>query len=171
MSDNYYIATTSYNIPMTISVWIYTDLSYYMTVLGLRGGIQLDIFPSGAVSAYCALPDAWSAVPTAAAGSLRANTWTHLAVTITASYTASLYINGVFIDLRTGSGSLPSYSELVIGGCGFNSRGYNGYMQDLQMYNKALSATEISDLYTSVIPIVHIPIISPSVAPTIQGLD
>ena len=156
MSDNYYIATTSYNIPMTISVWIYTDLSYYMTVLGLRGstvgstaGIQLDIFADGAVTMYCALPLIWSVSYTSAAGTVKSNTWTHLAITVTASYTATLYVNSVLMGSGTGSGNLPGYTYLVVGGSGDQFRGYHGYLRDLRMYSRALSTSEISSVYTS----------------------
>jgi len=158
MSDNYFIATTSYNIPMTISVWIYTDLSYLMTVLGLRGntagsawipGIQLDVLTDGVVSMACALPSMWSVWYISAGGAVRPNTWTHLAITVTASYTATLYVNSVLMGSGTGTGNLPGYTYLVIGGCGAQSRGYNGYLRDLRMYSKALSTVEISSVYTA----------------------
>ena len=157
VSDNYYIATTSYNIPMTISVWIYTDLSYYMTVLGLRGhtagssiihGIQLDITISGEVGMHCALPTPWTYV-FSPGGTLKPNTWTHIVITITSSYTATLYVNSVSMGSGTGSANLPGYTYLVIGSTSYDERGYHGYIRDLRMYSRALFTSEISSVYTS----------------------
>ena len=160
MSDNYYIASASSNTPMTMSVWVYTDVSYYMTVLGLRGntagsayipGIQLDIRADGAVSMACALPSSstWSVKYLSAGGTVRPNTWTHITITITASYTATLYVNSVLIGSGTGSANLPGYTYLVIGGSGDQLRGYHGYLRDLRMYSRALSTLEISSVYTT----------------------
>ena len=143
---------------MTISVWIYTDLSYLMTVLGLRGntagsayvpGIQLYTLTTGAVGMACALPSTWSVSYTSAAGTVKPNTWTHITITITASYTATLYVNSVSMGSGTGSANLPGYTYLVIGGSGDQSRGYHGYMRDLRMYSRALSTSEISSVYTT----------------------
>ena len=149
MSSNYYIASASCNFPMTISVWIYTDLSYYMTVLGLRYtgsyGIQLDIDTSGLIYGNFG-----SGILYSAASALQANTWTHIALSISstssASHFASMYVNGMLQNSLTINYQLVGQPTLYIGGSGYTDRGYHGYMQSLHMYNRALQSSEISTL-------------------------
>ena len=64
----------------------------------------------------------------------------------------SLYIDGIFYQLPTavtpiGTRSDDSASAAIIGGNTAGSRTSNGLMDDIRIYNRALSATEVRQLY------------------------
>ena len=158
MSTNYYTASTTYNAPMTVMLWVRTDLSYYMTILGLhhtdctganqvRGAFQLDVFSSGALTIYIGLPNQWLTIST----TIQANTWTHIAFSVSSAYLVKLYKNGIYIGQTTGTSNFPvnTFQSLFIGGCGFCTRGFHGYMQDLRMYNRELTVEEILFIYNA----------------------
>lgn len=81
------------------------------------------------------------------------NTWTHWVVVIDrAGSNVSYYKNNVLDVLRTPSfpvGSINQTNSIYIGReiGGSNSRRVNGLIDDVRIYNRALSASEISELY------------------------
>ena len=75
-------------------------------------------------------------------------TWRVVRVCVGAgsSWEMTLYVNGVLIarDTNSHDGFNPAAtSRLVIGGSGDNARGYTGYIYDLRMYHRVLSAAEM----------------------------
>ena len=81
------------------------------------------------------------------------NVWTHLA----ASYDGAnlrLYVNGALASTRTASGSMsPSTGALRIGGNGTWGEWFGGLIDNVRIYQRALSAAEIqSDMNTAVSP-------------------
>ena len=81
-----------------------------------------------------------SAIGTAA---LPLNTWTHLAVTFGAG-TLRLYVNGVQVGTQVVSGSLvTSANPLTIGGNGVWSEWFAGLIDEVRIYNRALTQAEI----------------------------
>ena len=99
MSTNYYKASNSHSAPMTVMLWLRTDLSYYMTILGLHhtsctgadqhtGAFQLDMIPPQTLTLYIALPNNWLTVST----TIQANAWTHIAFTVSSSYLSLIHI-------------------------------------------------------------------------------
>ena len=85
-------------------------------------------------------------------GSLSYNTWYYLVVTFNGSMIA-MYLNGVLVDYNnTVSGSLSqSSSDLFIGNNAFTTgvRQINGSIDEVKVYNRALSADEIRTQYLS----------------------
>ncbi len=81
------------------------------------------------------------------------NTWTHLAVTFDGS-TLRLYINGFLINSVANAGQLTTSSgALRIGGDSIWGEYFNGIIDEIRIYNRALSAAEIqTDMYTPVNP-------------------
>jgi hypothetical protein len=82
------------------------------------------------------------------------NTWSHIVV-VFSSGTASLYINGILaITPITYTGTVCLYNNtgaptrLQIGAGGFAYGGYAGYIDDLRIYNTALTSTQINTIYT-----------------------
>ena len=155
MSVNYYLAVASspFGAPLTLSVWIYLDTSAYTTALGYRSiapitsgpyGIQLDINSNPQPLAAFALPNMWTAVY---GTSVQAYSWFHVVLTISSSYEASMYVNGVIQQRATGTAQLAGYGELIIGGPGDNSRSFNGYLYDLRLYKRDISAAEALAIY------------------------
>jgi hypothetical protein len=77
------------------------------------------------------------------------NTWTHLALTYSGG-NVSVYVNGV-LDTQT-TASLPTsfYNQLHIGHyANYGSLYFNGLVDDVRIYSRALSASEIQALYNS----------------------
>ncbi|MDF2931205.1 MAG: hypothetical protein K0R36_536 [Chryseobacterium sp.] len=80
--------------------------------------------------------------------SLVVGTWVHIVAVIERGVSARIYINGVLAsstgDNLTGNfGAFP----IFIGMRGGTTLGLIGYMQELKLYNKALTQAEITSLY------------------------
>jgi uncharacterized protein YjdB len=74
---------------------------------------------------------------------LAVNTWTHVAATYDGT-TLRLYVNGVQVNSQALSGSIPvSPSPLRIGGDSVWGEYLNGVIDEVRVYNRALSAAEI----------------------------
>jgi prepilin-type N-terminal cleavage/methylation domain-containing protein len=74
------------------------------------------------------------------------NSWYHLTVTYDGSL-ASIYVNGVLVSTSSGN-IIPSNANVNIGSiAGFSS--WTGYIDDVRLYNRALSAAEIQALYNA----------------------
>ena len=84
---------------------------------------------------------------------LPANTWTHLAATYDGS-NLLLYINGVQVASRSMSDSLTSStSPLQIGGDSLYGQYFKGTIDEVRIYNIALTAAEIqNDMTTAISP-------------------
>src|SRR5262249_8731703 len=96
---------------------------------------------------------------------LSANTWTHLTLTYNGS-TLTLYRNGVAVATSTASGTLsPNSGTLQIGASQFGEY-FKGLIDEVRIYNKALSATEIQTIYhqdaAATVQTVATPVISPN---------
>jgi hypothetical protein len=93
---------------------------------------------------YTSLPNAITS-PT----SLSANAWTHILTTFTGT-TGTIYINGV-LNTTTNFGSIAMDSNTSSLGIGGSSTGnyFKGIMDDVRIYNYALSAQEVKKLYTA----------------------
>ena len=108
------------------------------------------------------------------------NTWYHVAVTYdgsTASNVPKLYLNGVSQPL-TQRGSAPSGTQTDNGGgtatgyIGNNSthiRVFYGYLDDMRIYKRVLTATEISSLAIGQQPGTYVATQAMTGAPTIAG--
>lgn len=77
------------------------------------------------------------------------NTWVNVCSTIT-SKTVSFYINGVFIKSATSTGTVPSNPIGYIGRYNtFYSQYTTGSVSFFQLYNRVLSASEITQNYNA----------------------
>jgi hypothetical protein len=106
--------------------------------------------PTVRITSNIALPNSspWSA--SIDSGFLVLERWTHVCVTVTDEYVASIYIDGVLQDSATGTANMSTRaSQLVLGGNGTIpcSAGFNGYMDELRMFRQALDLSEIVDQY------------------------
>lgn len=79
------------------------------------------------------------------------NGWTHLAVTFNGT-TLRLFVNGTQVATQAASGSVQTNSEeLRIGGNTYAGQFFQGQIDDLRIYGRALSAAEIqTDMNTAV---------------------
>ncbi len=92
-------------------------------------------------------------------GTLVANTWQHVAVTYDrTSHVIKVYVNGAVVGQSTWSGDVPltSYNfwvgrrpEDCGGGCWTDGAYLSGPLDELSLYNRALSQTEIAAIYNA----------------------
>jgi PKD repeat protein len=74
---------------------------------------------------------------------LALGTWTHLAATYGGS-TATLYVNGTAVATQAASGPMPTSTDpLRIGGDSLFGEFFTGLIDEVRIYNRALSAAEI----------------------------
>jgi chitodextrinase len=84
---------------------------------------------------------------------LTANTWAHLAATYDGA-TMRLYVNGVQVSSRAQTGAIAtSTNPLQIGGDSIYGQYFAGRIDEVRIYNRALSAAEIqNDINTGLSP-------------------
>jgi hypothetical protein len=122
------------------SLWI-NPRAYNAVVAGSVGnGAYMLYIESNAL--YYKAQDSFTSV----AYTLPLNTFSHYCVSRTLS-TVSFYINGVFL----GSGSVTANSTVTVSNFGNYSTGgfpFNGQLDDIRLYTRALTPSEIQLLYT-----------------------
>ncbi len=93
---------------------------------------------------------------------LAVNTWTHLALTYNGA-TLRLYVNGVQVASQAQTGNLvTSANPLQIGGDSIFGQYFQGTIDEVRIYNQALSPSEIqADMQT---PVVRPPAVPPPAA-------
>jgi type II secretory pathway pseudopilin PulG len=74
------------------------------------------------------------------------NTWNFIAASYTGSG-ATLYYNGVAID--TQAGTIPSSAQTVTIGAGLGQGRWQGGIDDVRIYKRALSSAEVAAMYSS----------------------
>ncbi len=77
------------------------------------------------------------------------NTWYHVVVTIDAANHPSLYVNGILDNSSSTTVLKPSSPVYTIGNHFSFSWNFAGKIDDVRIYNRALSLSEISQLYSS----------------------
>ena len=82
--------------------------------------------------------------------------WIHVCVTVDSSYTSRMYINGTQVDQQSGSFNMSTFaSTIVIGGNESvpPTNGFNGYIDELRMFQRALLPSEVQNQYSTVTPL------------------
>jgi hypothetical protein len=141
---------------MTLEAWVRpTALSGWNTIIMKEDGVDTlayglyanDSAPYPAVTVRIGVLDR-SALGTAP---LATGQWTHLAATYDGT-TLRLYVNGVQVGSKAQTGNMVvSTRALRIGGNGVWGEYFNGLIDDVRIYNRALSAAEIqTDMSTPV---------------------
>lgn len=150
----------------TIAAWVYAQANDYRVIFEASDSGDSDsrialIYDGsdGGFNFYVREGTTTHVHALAGAGSIPQNTWTHVAVTVNTSGN-KLYINGVeqTASYTDGSASTNSFFNAVTqldfmawgvdkyGGSTFDAQ-FDGYIDDGRIYDRALSASDISDLY------------------------
>jgi hypothetical protein len=125
------------------------------------GGVWRDLIYKGNVNYYLEV-DSTSGKPATrttsgaalfGTGALTINTWTHLAGTYD-GVTLRLYVNGVQVSSRAQTGPIAvSTNPLQIGGDTFYGQYFQGKIDEVRIYNRALSGPQIqSDMNSPITP-------------------
>jgi concanavalin A-like lectin/glucanase superfamily protein len=124
-----------------------------MAVKETTGGLSWALYPfgdNGFPSAHAfTSSELWAVGTTKPA----LNTWTHVAATYDGT-TIRLYLNGVQNATRAQTGALVASTQpLRLGGDAIWSEWFQGTLDEIRVYNRALSASEIqTDMSTPVTP-------------------
>ncbi|HTO68373.1 MAG TPA: LamG-like jellyroll fold domain-containing protein [Myxococcota bacterium] len=131
---------------MTLEAWVYPtqtpvgfrDIVYKATNLYYLEGSSPQNGGVPAVGGTFATPQLFGTAP------LPQSTWSHLAATYDGS-TLRLYVNGTQVASRAQSAPIStSNSALTIGGDAVNGQYWAGYIDEVRVYNRALSPGEIA---------------------------
>ena len=148
-------ASLDFTTGMTIEAWVYpTALSGWRTVAlkETAGGLVYALYAHDNAPRPAAYIRVGGVEVAVAGGSpLALNTWTHLTTTYDGS-TLRLYVNGVETGSRSTGGPIQvSTGRLRIGGNAVWSEWFAGRIDEVRLYNRALSAAEIQvDMATPV---------------------
>ena len=83
---------------------------------------------------------------------LAQGTWTHLATTYDGT-TLRVYVNGVQVGSLAATGTIASSTgQVTIGGNSVWGEYFAGAVDDVRIYNRALSAAEITSLMNTIVP-------------------
>lgn len=136
--------------PRTISVWIKPNSVNADNIIfsyGTGSGNQV----YGASFSPTTMFNFTYSTNLAFANTTTAGNWKHFVVTYDASNVAKIYVNGVLGN----QGSFPFWStvssnKFYLGNLlGSSSGGFNGAIDDLKIYNRALTAAEVLSLYNN----------------------
>lgn len=142
---------------MTLEAWVYptTTSLGWATIIAKEqtGGIVYDLY--GGSTGGIPFSGVYISGEKILNGTapLPANTWTHLAATYDGK-AQRLYVNGVLVASRAQTGKiLASTGALRIGGNGLWGEYFTGRIDEVRVYNRALTASEIAtDMQTKVGP-------------------
>jgi PKD repeat protein len=140
---------------LTIEAWVSpTATGSWRPVLGKADNQSQLAYVLQGVTPQSSLPSLYLAPgPGNLAGTapLPTNTWSHLAATFDGS-NLCLYVNGALVASRQQTGALsPANTPLTIGSDGLLEAFWSGTIDEVRIYNTALSATAIqSDMNTPV---------------------
>jgi hypothetical protein len=131
---------------ITLSAWVYLDSSttvIYPSAVDFHG-TSLYWF-SGEKKIYTSLENTQCDTGYEYTG----GSWVYLTMTYDGS-TVKLYVNSVFTLSTAMNLTIATSSTLYIGNYIFDTSSFwKGYIDDVQIYSRALSASEISTLYSS----------------------
>ncbi len=133
---------------MTVEAWVYpTSISGWRTVTikEQTGSASYWLYANDDANRPANVVNIGGSTKQLSAGSqVRTNTWTHLASTYDGS-TQKLYVNGALVGSRPQTGAIAlSNGALRIGGNSVWGEYFRGYIDEVRVYNRALTQTEIT---------------------------
>ena len=150
------------SLPITVSAWVNTsntslDCQLVFTNNGTSneyGGVAMELCVGGTADVDFGdggIPDATNRRTKTSTATIAANTWYHIVGVIRGATDMSIYINGVDAGgAYSGTGGAMAYSTTAsdIGSNDWAQSYFVGKIDDVRVYNRALTADEIKRLYT-----------------------
>jgi regulation of enolase protein 1 (concanavalin A-like superfamily) len=165
---------------MTVEAWVYpVTLTSWHNVAMKEGTTDLAyaLYANDGSSTPKSVINAGAGhVETAGTAQLPSGVWSHLATTFDGS-TQRLYLNGVLVGSAGAVGTLTQTTGVLrMGGNGLLGEWFDGAIDDMRIYNRALTPTEIStDMNTPVPPppadttLPNVAITAPVAGATVSG--
>ena len=148
--------TTNLNFPtsaFTLSFWAKTstDGRQILGSYGAPGNKQM-LVAVGALSVGNKLnlnlySDGTTAISFAGASNIQDGTWKHHAIVFTPGVSVAFYLNGALDALRTTSVPATLFDSTALFTLGYSSNYFDGSLDDIRIYNRALSDLEVLNLY------------------------
>jgi hypothetical protein len=144
---------------MTIEAWVQPTVamgtSWRSVLMKERsGGLSYSLYANGSTSRPSADINTGGVDQTVrGTAAVAANVWTHLAATFNGT-TLRLYVNGTLVQSMAVTGSLVTGTgALRLGGNSAWGEWFKGYIDDVRIYNRPLTAAEIvNDMNTPIVP-------------------
>jgi hypothetical protein len=132
---------------LTVSAWVDPDVSSGTRLaVGKErtGGLGYGLYSRGSTGTPTASVFTTSNLATSATSALSTTQWSHIALTWS-SNTLGLYVNGTQVTSRSTTGSFgTSTGTLRIGGTSTASAYFDGLVDEVRVYQRALTAAEIT---------------------------
>jgi len=155
--------------PRTYMAWIkpfsYPDSTYNGIIaygpMQCTNGSLLSIKNNGQLSMAFWCNDTYQTVGPPAT----LNQWNHVAFTYESGTSVKFYMNGQFVQESAVSAGKPNTMDgpLRIGSTDDPGRVFNGLLDDVRIYNRALSSTEVMEQYRNIS--IDVPVVDPVVTP------
>ncbi|AZZ94548.1 LamG domain-containing protein [Hahella sp. KA22] len=141
---------------LTVSAWVYPTqipTSELKTILSKDENYEFHIDSSGEIYWWWNDSSGTSRSITTSGANMVANAWRHVVITYE-SGAQRVYVDGVVRGSSSYTGTLLTNSDpLQIGqDQGYSVRYFSGRIDEVQIYNKTLSATDVGDLYVETHP-------------------
>jgi glucose/arabinose dehydrogenase/PKD repeat protein len=133
---------------MTLEAWVNPTAlgsAWRTAMLKEHGGsLAYALYAHDGAGHSAAYANSGSELGTTSPAAVPANAWTHLAATYDAT-TLRLYVNGTQVATRAVTGALQASSgPLRFGGNGVWAEWFQGRLDELRVYNRALTAAEVT---------------------------
>jgi hypothetical protein len=152
-TDAYHYTTSSadFNVDtaVTYSAWIDPARGDGIIFRKAGGGDDKYVYLDGNLRIHFYLYPCMSGIDLPSAATVTLNEWTHVAVTYDGAF-ARIYLNGKASGLRETSAScnvVDAGSNVYIGRNYFSGTFFQGALDDIRVYQRTLTATEIDQLY------------------------
>ena len=169
------VAALRLSTTMTLEAWVRPTSSTSWRCAMLKessGGLAYGLYSSDASSRPGGYVFVGSEVDATAPSAIALNAWTHLAATYDGA-TLRLFVNGTQVTSRALTGSIASSTQpLRIGGNQVWGEYFAGLIDEVRVYNRALSAAEIQiDMNTAVSVADTTPPVISSVSASVGGIS
>jgi len=163
-SDRSYVslsANTSVSVPsvsgssVTISAWLNPNSSQIGGFFIRNGNYEnYGVKLSGPNAGYYGLifegyDTSYHSVSLLSSDIIPPSSWNHIVIVFTQGQNIQVYFNGIFKKTTSYSYITSQTSPFQIGGIVGGNYNYNGYIDDVRVYNRSLSAAEIQAIYNA----------------------
>jgi hypothetical protein len=165
------------NRSFSVSVWVwYQQFANWSRIVDLGNGLQVDniiLANSSTTNDLCLQAvdgTVWNPQPLCATNALQPNQWIHLAATVDSNADATIYLNGE--EIATGAVTISPVSRTsnYVGRSHWPVDSYfHGMMDDLYLYNRALSNAEVRSLCEGTCPPTSLPFVDNFESPTLDS--